>query len=166
MCGSCTACLDACPTRAFPAPSLLDATRCRYLTIELKGGSPSRCARVGRHVFGTATSAGTWPLNRKRRHRGEPAFEPRPGALHPDFADLAGLEPEAFGVRFQKSPLKRAKRRGLLRNVAVAIGNAGAAEHRPLLERLASDLDPLVAEHARWGLARLDARLSARAGSS
>jgi len=168
MCGSCTACLDACPTRAFPAPYVLDATRCiSYLTIELKGGVPEPLREgLGRHVFGCDICQDVCPWNRKRRHRGEPAFEPRPGALHPDFADLAGLEPEAFGVRFQRSPLKRAKRRGLLRNVAVAIGNAGAAEHRPLLERLASDLDPLVAEHARWGLARLDERLSARAGSS
>ena len=69
-------------------------------------------------------------------------------------------------MRFAKSPVKRAKRRGLLRNVAVAIGNEGRAEQRPLLERLAQDADPLVAEHARWGLARLDQRLSARAGSS
>jgi epoxyqueuosine reductase len=168
MCGSCTACLDACPTRAFPAPYVLDATRCiSYLTIELKGGVPEPLREdVGRHVFGCDICQDVCPWNRKRRHRGEPAFEPRPGALHPDFAGLAGLEPEAFGVRFQKSPLKRAKRRGLLRNVAVAIGNAGAAEHRPLLERLAGDEDPLVAEHARWGLARLDERLSARAGSS
>jgi epoxyqueuosine reductase len=168
MCGSCTACLDACPTRAFPAPYVLDATRCiSYLTIELKGGVPEPLREgLGRHVFGCDICQDVCPWNRKRRHRGEPAFEPRPGALQPEFADLAGLEPEAFGVRFQRSPLKRAKRRGLLRNVAVAIGNAGAAEHRPLLERLAADLDPLVAEHARWGLARLDERLSARAGSS
>jgi len=168
MCGSCTACLDACPTHAFPAPYVLDATRCiSYLTIELKGAIPEPLREgVGRHVFGCDICQDVCPWNRRRRHRGEPSFEPRPGALLADFADLAGLEPEAFGVRFQKSPLKRAKRRGLLRNVAVAIGNEGAAEHRALLERLAGDEDPLVAEHARWGLARLDERLSARAGSS
>jgi epoxyqueuosine reductase len=168
MCGSCTACLDACPTAAFPTPYVLDATRCiSYLTIERKGAVPEALREgLGRHVFGCDICQDVCPWNRKRRHRGRAAFEPRPGALHPDFADLAGLEPEAFGVRFQRSPVKRAKRRGLLRNVAVAIGNAGTSEHRPLLERLASDLDPLVAEHARWGLARLDARLSGPAGSS
>jgi epoxyqueuosine reductase len=168
MCGSCTACLDACPTQAFPAPYVLDATRCiSYLTIELKQAIPEPLREgVGRHVFGCDICQDVCPWNRKRRHRGAAAFEPRPGALAPDFADLASLEPEAFGVRFQRSPLKRARRRGLLRNVAVAIGNAGRAAHRPLLERLAGDADPLVAEHARWGLARLERRLSAGAGSS
>jgi len=168
MCGSCTACLDACPTQAFPAPYVLDATRCiSYLTIELKGGIPEPLReRLGRHVFGCDICQDVCPWNRRRRHRGGPAFEPRAGAEAPDFSLLAGLGPEAFSARFSKSPVKRARRRGLLRNVAVAIGNEGGAAHRPLLERLAEDGDPLVAEHARWALARLDRRLSARAGSS
>jgi len=168
MCGTCTACLDACPTQAFPAPYVLDATRCiSYLTIELKGAIPdARREGLGRHVFGCDICQDVCPWNRRRRHHAAAAFEPRPGAESPDFAELASLDDEAFGVRFRKSPVKRAKRRGLLRNVAVAIGNSGGAPHRPLLERLAQDGDPLVAEHARWGLARLDARLSGGAGSS
>jgi epoxyqueuosine reductase len=168
MCGSCTACLDACPTQAFPAPYVLDATRCiSYLTIELKGAIPERLReRLGRHVFGCDICQDVCPWNRKRRHAGGPAFEPRPGAESPELAELASLDAEAFGVRFHRSPLKRARRRGLLRNVAVAIGNTGGASQRALLERLAQDADPLVAEHARWALARLDARLSAGAGSS
>jgi epoxyqueuosine reductase len=168
MCGSCTACLDACPTQAFPSPYVLDATRCiSYLTIELKSAIPEPLREgLGRHVFGCDICQDVCPWNRKRRHHGPSAFEPRPGALAPELGALASLEPDAFSARFAKSPVKRAKRRGLLRNVAVALGNEGRAEQRPLLERLAQDADPLVAEHARWGLARLDQRLSARAGSS
>jgi len=168
MCGSCTACLDACPTQAFPAPYVLDATRCiSYLTIELKGAIPEPLREgMGRHVFGCDVCQDVCPWNRRRRHRGGAAFEARPGAEAPDLAALAGLDDEGFRERFRRSPVKRAKRRGLLRNVAVAIANEGGPADRPSLERLASDQDPLVAEHARWALGRLDARLSAGAGSS
>lgn len=168
MCGSCTACLDACPTQAFPAPYVLDATRCiSYLTIELKKAVPEPLREgVGRHVFGCDVCQDVCPWNRRRRHRGGPAFEPRPGAVAPELAGLATLDAAGFAARFRRSPVKRAKRRGLLRSVALAIGNTGGAPERPLLERLAQDEDPLVAEHARWGLRRLDARLSAGAGSS
>jgi len=160
MCGSCTACLDACPTRAFPTPYVLDATRCiSYLTIELKGAIPDPLREgLGRHVFGCDICQDVCPWNRKRRHRGETAFEAREGLMAPDLQELAGLTQAAFAARFRKSPLKRAKRRGLLRNVAVALGNSGDASRMPLLERLAQDDDPLVREHARWGLARLGSR--------
>ncbi len=168
LCGSCTACLEACPTGALVAPYVLDATRCiSYLTIEVKGAMPGgRREGVGRHVFGCDICQDVCPWNRKRRHRGGAAFEPWPGAEAPDLAELAGLGEEAFRERFRGSPVKRAKRRGLLRNVAVAAGNAGGASHRPLLERLAGDDDPVVREHAAWGLRRLDERLSSGAGSS
>jgi epoxyqueuosine reductase len=168
MCGTCTACLDACPTRALVAPYVLDATRCiSYLTIEVKGGIPEEHREgVGRHVFGCDICQDVCPWNRKRRHHGGAAFEPRPGAEAPDLAGLADLREEAFRERFQRSPVKRAKRRGLLRNVAVALGNAGEAGHRPVLERLVGDDDPVVREHAAWGLRRLDQRLSSASGSS
>ncbi len=168
LCGSCTACLEACPTGALVAPYVLDATRCiSYLTIEVKGAMPEgRRAGVGRHVFGCDICQDVCPWNRKRRHRGEAAFEPRPGAEAPDLAGLALLDEEAFRERFRRSPVKRAKRRGLVRNVTVALGNAGGAGHRPLLERLAGDADPVVREHAAWALRRLDERLSSAAGSS
>jgi epoxyqueuosine reductase len=157
MCGSCTACLDACPTGAFPAPYVLDATRCiSYLTIEVKGAIPeSRREGVDRHVFGCDICQDVCPWNRKRRHRGDAAFEPRPGLLAPDLGDLAALDAAAFSARFRRSPLKRARRRGLLRNVAVAIGNSGDTTRRPILERLAGDEDPVVREHALWALERL-----------
>ncbi len=168
MCGSCTACLDACPTQAFPAPYVLDATRCiSYLTIELKGDIPESLREAtGRHVFGCDICQDVCPWNRRRRKQGGASFEPRTGALAPDLAELAVLDEEGFRERFRRSPVKRAKRRGLLRNVAVAIANAGSGAQRPQLEQLAQDGDPLVALHARWALERLDARLSAGAGSS
>jgi epoxyqueuosine reductase len=158
MCGSCTACLESCPTGAFPAPYVLDATRCiSYLTIEVKGGIPEELRPgVGRHVFGCDICQDVCPWNRRRRHAGPPVFEPRPGLLAPDLAALARLDGDAFRERFRKSPVKRAKRRGLLRNVAVALGNSGDRSRRPLLETLAADDDPVVAEHAAWALRRLD----------
>jgi epoxyqueuosine reductase len=158
MCGSCTACLDACPTGALPAPYVLDATRCiSYLTIELKGEIPEPMrAGVGRQVFGCDICQDVCPWNRRRRPHGAPAFEPRAGHVAPDLAELAGLDEEAFRARFRGSPVKRAKRRGLLRNVAVALGNSGDARRRPLLESLAQDADDVVREHARWGLRRLE----------
>jgi epoxyqueuosine reductase len=157
MCGSCTACLDACPTGALPAPYTLDATRCiSYLTIELKGPIPEdQRAGLGRHVFGCDICQDVCPWNRKRRAHGGPAFDARPGLEAPDLEELAGLDAEGFRDRFRKSPLKRAKRRGLLRNVAVALGNSRDPSKRPVLLRLAEDEDPLVREHARWALGRL-----------
>jgi epoxyqueuosine reductase len=157
MCGRCTACLDACPTGAFPAPFVLDATRCiSYLTIEVKGALPEdRRAGLGRHVFGCDICQDVCPWNRRRRRRGGKAFEPRPGGFAPALDELAGLDDEAFRERFRRSPVKRAKRRGLLRNVAVALGNSGDRSHRPVLERLAADEDPVVSAHARWALERL-----------
>jgi epoxyqueuosine reductase len=157
MCGSCTACLEACPTQAFPEPYVLDATRCiSYLTIEVKGGIPEPLrAAMGRHVFGCDICQDVCPWNRRRQHRGTGEFEPRPGALAPDLDQLASLDQRGFSERFRKSPVKRAKRRGLLRNVALAIANAGDGRKAPLLERLAQDEDAVVREHARWALARL-----------
>jgi epoxyqueuosine reductase len=158
MCGSCTACLDACPTGALRAPYALDATRCiSYLTIELRGAmAEERRAGVGRHVFGCDICQDVCPWNRKRRKLGGAAFEPREGALAPDLAGLAALDPEGFDRRFRASPLRRAKRRGLLRNVSVALANTGDHSHGPALERLSDDPDPVVREHARWALRRLD----------
>jgi epoxyqueuosine reductase len=157
MCGTCTACLDACPTGALPRPFVLDATRCiSYLTIETKGAIPEEHrAGVGRHVFGCDICQDVCPWNRRRRAYGGPSFEPRAGLVGPSLPELAALDDEAFRARFRRNPIKRAKRRGLLRNVAVAMGNSGDARHKPTLERLADDEDPLVREHARWALARL-----------
>jgi epoxyqueuosine reductase len=159
LCGSCTACLEACPTGALTAPYVLDARRCiSYLTIELKSAIPEeRRTDVGRHVFGCDICQDVCPWNRKRRRRGRAAFEPRPGTVAPELAELSELDEDGFRRRFRRSPLKRAKRRGLLRNVAVALGNSGDPAHRQVLERLIADHDPVVREHAAWALRRLGA---------
>ncbi len=158
MCGSCTACLEACPTGALTAPYQLDARCCiSYLTIEVKAAVPEPLRPgLGRHVFGCDICQDVCPWNRKRRRRGGAAFEPRPGAVAPTLSELARLDEDGFRARFRRSPVRRAKRRGLLRNVAVALGNSGEAAHRPLLERLAADEDAVVREHASWALRRLD----------
>ena len=158
MCGTCTACLDACPTGALPAPFVLDATRCiSYLTIEIKGAIPEEQRDgVGRHVFGCDICQDVCPWNRRRRHEGTASFAPREGLVAPELDRLAALDPQAFAARFRKSPVKRARRRGLLRNVAVALGNSGDVSKRPVLERLAADDDPLVREHALWALRKLE----------
>jgi len=157
MCGTCTACLDACPTQAFPAPYVLDATRCiSYLTIELRGAIPEKLrAPMGRHAFGCDICQDVCPWNSRRRHHGPAAFDAREGLAAPDLDELAALDAEGFARRFRRSAVKRAKRRGLLRNVAVAIGNSGDGSKRPILERLLKDNDELVQEHARWALRRL-----------
>jgi epoxyqueuosine reductase len=136
---------------------VLDARRCiSYLTIELKGAIPGELRPgVGRHVFGCDLCQDVCPWNRRRNHRGPAELAPRPGSVAPALGELAALDAEAFRERFRKSPLKRAKRRGLLRNVAVAMGNSGDPGHRPALEHLAGDEDPVVREHAAWALERL-----------
>jgi epoxyqueuosine reductase len=158
MCGSCTACLDACPTAAFPRPYVLDATRCiSYLTIETKGPIPEdQRAGVGRHVFGCDICQDVCPWNRRRREYGGAAFQPRAGLVAPALGELAALDEDAFRHRFRRSAVKRAKRRGLLRNVAVAMGNSGDRSHRPSLEQLARDEDAVVREHAAWALRQLE----------
>ncbi|GIX46302.1 MAG: epoxyqueuosine reductase [Candidatus Tectimicrobiota bacterium] len=156
-CGTCRRCLDACPTQAFPAPYVLDARRCiSYLTIELKGAIPEALRPLmGNHVFGCDICQDVCPWNRKRRFTREPELQPRPAQHHPPLAELAQLTPEAFRQRFRGTALERAKRRGLLRNVCVAMGNSGNPDFIPLLERLSADEDALVREHAAWALARL-----------
>jgi epoxyqueuosine reductase len=158
LCGSCTACLDACPTGALTGAYELDATRCiSYLTIELKGPIPEDLREgVGRHVFGCDICQDVCPWNRRRRHQGTREFAPREGLEAPDLARLAELDDEGYRALFRGSPVKRAKRRGLLRNVAVALANAGDRSRRPILERLAKDEDPLVREHAEWALRHLE----------
>jgi len=153
-CGRCTACLDACPTQALVAPYVLDARRCiSYLTIEQRGSIPEPLRHpTGRHVFGCDICQDVCPWNRRRRQRGPASFEPRPGLFAPDLDDLATLDAQDFRQRFRASAVLRAKRRGLLRNVAVALGNVSATTRKASLDRLASDPEPLIAEHARAAL--------------
>ena len=154
-CGRCRRCLDICPTAAFPAPYRLDARRCiSYLTIELKGPIPRELRPlIGNRIFGCDDCLAVCPWNRFAAEA-HAAYAPRE-AEPPLLAELAGLDDAAFRARFAGSPVKRIGRARFLRNVAVAIGNAGRAALVPAARRLARDEAPLVGGHGLWALARL-----------
>ncbi|MBI3895286.1 MAG: tRNA epoxyqueuosine(34) reductase QueG [Acidobacteria bacterium] len=201
-CGTCTRCIDACPTAAIVEPYVLDATRCiSYFTIELRGGIPEEFrADMGRHVFGCDICQDVCPWNRKAPFTMLPGFQPRtfdsptdpeselknsiqsqdesasdsfspcteestrepeshfpaPSLFSPPLDWLASLAEEDFRKLFQHSPVKRARYQGLLRNVAVAMGNSREPKFRPILQKLAEYPDRVVQEHARWALQQLD----------
>jgi epoxyqueuosine reductase len=156
-CGTCTRCLEACPTDAFLEPYVLDARRCiSYLTIELKSAIPEALRpHMGQHIFGCDICQDVCPWNRKRHFTTDPGLQPLPQQVQPELADLAQLTPATFKQRFRGTALERTKRRGLLRNVCVAMGNSGKTDFIPLLETLLDDEETLVREHAAWALARL-----------
>ncbi len=156
-CGTCTRCIDACPTDALLEPYVLDSRKCiSYLTIELKGSVPEALRpQMGHHIFGCDICQDVCPWNRKRTFTTEATLQPQPEQVHPPLEELAQLTPQAFKARFRRTPLERTKRRGVLRNVCVAMGNSGKAAFIPLLETLADDEEPLIREHAAWALARL-----------
>ncbi len=159
-CGSCTRCIDACPTQAIVAPGKLDARRCiAYLTIEKRGAiSEELRAPMGHHVFGCDICQDVCPWNNKPGNAPPTSladFQPRQGLFHPGLQGLAQMDEPAYRETFRGSPLKRAKFAGLKRNVAVAMGNSGNREFIPVLEKMAGDADVVVAEHARWALKKL-----------
>jgi epoxyqueuosine reductase len=156
-CGTCTRCLEACPTQAILEPYVLDAQRCiAYLTIELKGAIPEEYrAQTGHHIFGCDICQDVCPWNRKRHYTVDPDLQPCPTQVHPRLEDLARMTREEFKQRFRGTAIERTRRRGLLRNVCVAMGNSGNTAFIPLLESLLDDEEALVQEHAAWALARL-----------
>jgi epoxyqueuosine reductase len=156
-CGTCTACLDACPTQAFPEPGLLDARRCiSYLTIELRGPIPVEFrAPLGDWVFGCDICQEVCPWNRKAPSATEPAFQPRTDLEPLDLMEALGLSEEAFRRRFRGTALMRAKRRGLLRNAALALGNQGDLAALPALRHALNDPEPLIREAAQWAIERI-----------
>ncbi|MGB1891813.1 MAG: tRNA epoxyqueuosine(34) reductase QueG [Candidatus Latescibacterota bacterium] len=159
-CGTCTRCMDACPTDAFPEPYVLDAQRCiSYLTIELKGAIPRALRKgMGDWVYGCDICQDVCPWNRRAEPACEPAYESRAGFERPDLIEWMALDRETFNKTFRRNPAKRPKRRGLLRNVAVALGNSGDPRAvAPLIGAL-DDEEALVRSHAAWGLARLGAK--------
>lgn len=154
-CGRCTRCLDACPARAFAEPYVLDARRClSYLTIELRGPIPREMrSRLGNRIFGCDICQEVCPWNRRFAHStAEPAFRPEPEGMAPHLLDLVALDEEAFERCFRHTPVMRAKRRGLLRNVLVALGNwADPTAILPLTSAL-YEPEPLLRGHAAWAL--------------
>ncbi|MEM1373699.1 MAG: tRNA epoxyqueuosine(34) reductase QueG [Pseudomonadota bacterium] len=158
-CGSCTRCLDACPTDAFPAPYQLDARRCiSYLTIEHKEPVPEELRpKLGNRIYGCDDCLAVCPWNKFAADAQEIRYAARDGTQFPDLAELASLDDAAFRARFSGSPIKRIGRDRFVRNVLYAIGNSGAARLRPSAERHLNDPDPVVADAARWAVARLPA---------
>jgi epoxyqueuosine reductase len=156
-CGTCTRCIDACPTQAIPDGGYeVDARRCiSYFTIELRGSVPEEMrASMGQHVFGCDICQDVCPWNREAPLTSEPSFAPRHFA--PPLDQLASLTEEEFRELYADSPVQRSKHGGFLRNVAIAMGNSGLAKFRTPLEKLAEGPDALVAEHARWALGNLE----------
>jgi epoxyqueuosine reductase len=159
-CGRCTRCIDACPTGAITAPHQVDARRCiSYLTIELKGSIPTELRPlIGDRIYGCDDCLDACPWNRFAKVSRETAFAMRPEIAAMKFRDYLSLNDDKFRRLFRNSPIKRTKRRGLLRNVCVALGNVGTADDLPALEKAMADSEPLIAEHAQWAIGEIRRR--------
>jgi len=160
-CGTCSRCIPACPTGAITAPYRLDARRCiSYLTIELKGSIPEELRPlIGNRIYGCDDCLAACPWNRFAMVSDDPAVQPRDDLAAPDLIKLLEMDDDQFRERFARSPIKRAKRRGLLRNVCVALGNIGGPDALPALERARDhDSEPLVREHAAWAVLQILSR--------
>ena len=157
-CGRCRRCLDACPTNAFPEPYVLDARRCiSYLTIELKGWIPYQLRPlIGNWIYGCDVCQDVCPFNRFAQPVASHHFTAASlDAAAPPLLDLLALDEAGFAARFAHSPIKRIKRRGLLRNVCVAAGNWGSETAVSALIPLLSDAEPLIRGHAVWALRQI-----------
>ena len=156
-CGTCTRCLAACPTNAFPAPYRLDATRCiSYLTIEHRGPIPVALRpAMGNRIYGCDDCLAVCPWNRFARATPHTSLRARDDLVAPRLAELAALDDAGFRTLFSGSPVKRIGRDRFVRNVAIAVGNSGEAGLRGTAARLAADDDPVVAEAGSWAVARL-----------
>jgi epoxyqueuosine reductase len=161
-CGTCERCIKACPTGAITAPHRLDARRCiSYLTIELKGSIPLELRPlVGNRIFGCDDCLDACPWNRFAQVSRETAFSARPATVGMPLRDYLSLSDDEFRVLFRNSPIKRIKRRGLLRNVCVALGNVGDSSDLSALERATADSERLIAEHAKWAIHQIRSRQS------
>ncbi len=156
-CGSCRACLDVCPTDAFPGPYQLDARRCiSYLTIEHKGPVDEELrGKMGNRIYGCDDCLAACPWNKFAVAVSDLRYAARPELKSPPLAELAGLDDAAFREKFSGSPIKRIGRDRFVRNVLYAIGNSGLPELRPVAARLVDDPDPTVADAARWAVKQL-----------
>ena len=156
-CGKCDLCLKACPTGAFVGPYVLDARRCiSYLTIELKSAIPRHLRPlIGDHIFGCDICQEVCPYNVKAEPTAETAYQPKAGLHAPRLIPLLALDQEGFRARFRGSPIWRAKRRGLLRNVAVALGNIKSRDALSGLIKALDDEEALVRSHVAWALGQI-----------
>jgi epoxyqueuosine reductase len=159
-CGTCTRCIDACPTACILPDRTLDAGRCiSYLTIENKAEIPAELrSQVGNWVFGCDVCQQVCPWNKFAAEEYDPAFAPHPGVPAPDLKADQSLSPAGFNLKFKDSPVQRARRRGYLRNVAVALGNSHDPGAAPALKAALADDEPLVRQHAAWALERIQER--------
>ena len=166
-CGTCTRCMVACPTGAITEPFRLDARRCiSYLTIEHRGSIPVELRpAIGDRIFGCDDCLAVCPWNRFAREGRLMREAYRPGLDRPSLLELLNMDDTTFRAAFRGTPFERTKRRGLLRNVAVALGNTGDGRALGALERATGDPEPLIAEHAQWGIDQILAR-EGRAGRS
>ena len=156
-CGSCTKCLDICPTGALVAPRILDARRCiSYLTIEFRGIIPEEFRPlIGNSVFGCDRCQEVCPWNKNAKFPEYSAFLPREQLVCPEFTWLCSLTPQDFSRIFKHNPIKRTKLQGVLRNTVIAIGNSKNPKYVPLLEKLSHTSVPLIQPHIAWALDKL-----------
>jgi epoxyqueuosine reductase len=159
-CGKCSRCISACPTDAITAPFQLDARKCiSYLTIELKGAIPVEFRRaIGNRIYGCDDCLAVCPWNKFAREGNLMKAHARKDLERPDLIELLSLDEKNFKSRFAASPILRTKRRGLLRNVCVALGNVGDKTALPTLEKASRDSEPLITEHARWAISEIETR--------
>ena len=163
-CGSCSRCITACPTRAITAPFQLDARLCiSYLTIELKGSIPLELRPlIGNRIYGCDDCLTACPWNKFAREGSLMKSHARPDLTTPDLVELLQLDDAGFKTKFASTPMLRTKRRGILRNVCVALGNVGDKTALPALQKAAEDSEPLIAEHARWAVEQIESRQNNR----
>ncbi len=157
-CGTCTRCIESCPTQAIVADGVVDSRKCiSYLTIELKSSIPvDMREKIGNHIFGCDICQDVCPWNRKAPASNLPSYQPRPQFYNPDLRDIYQTVRENFSRAFRKSTMKRTKKKGLLRNIAVAMGNSENASFISVLEELRGFNEPVVQEHAKWALQKLN----------
>jgi epoxyqueuosine reductase len=162
LCGKCTRCIDACPTGAITGPRSMDARRCvSYLTIEHKGPIPLEFRRaIGDRIYGCDDCLAACPWNKFAQVSREAFFQARESVFALGLTNFLELDDEGFRQLFAKSPIKRIKRPAFLRNVCVALGNAGTRDDLPALQRAAADPHPLIAEHAAWAISEIERRYS------
>ena len=156
-CGTCTKCIDSCPTDAITSPYEIDSSKCiSFLTIENKEGIPREYREpLGNNIFGCDICQDVCPWNGESKTGTEQSFLPREGFFEPVLDTIAGLDQKQFSKLFKNSPIKRSKRRGLLRNVLVAIGNSGDDYFENQVLKLLGDEEPLVRKHAVWALYKI-----------